>query len=82
MSEIRFGKVVVPVAANAILNALGIKLSGDEELDFVAETVLGALVGLPIGHLVGSVALKVIDVEGPCGRRGVDVSRLITEWSV
>ena len=82
MSEVQLGKVVVPVAANAVLHASGIKLSGDEELDFVAETVLGTLVGLPLGHLVDSVALKVIDVEGPCGRREVDVTRLITDWSV
>ena len=85
VSEVQLGKVVVPVAANAAPHASDVKLSGDEKLDFVAETVLGALVGLPIGHLVDSVALKevkVIDVESPCGRREVDVSRSITEWSV
>ena len=83
--EVQLGKVVAPVAANAVLHASDVKLSGDEKLDFIAKTVLGALVGLPIGHLVDSVALKeveVIDVEGPCGRREVDVSHLITEWSV
>ena len=82
MSEVQLGEAVVPVAANAVLHASDVELSGDEELDFIAKTVLGTLIGLAIGHLVDSVALKVIDVEGPCGRREVDVSRLITEWSV
>ena len=58
MSEVQLGKVVAPVAANAVLHASDVRLSEDEKLDFVAKTVLGTLIGLPIGHLVDSVTLK------------------------